>query len=140
MKEFSEILSNPRISVVMNGIDGFSGLFAMPTWRGSVICSHGAGWNHVSVSPFKKNYIPSWHDMVMIKNIFWDDEEAVIQIHPPKSQYVNNMDNCLHLWECYYREMVLPPSCLVGIREGQTNAELKEEIKKAYELAGEVYE
>ena len=139
MKEFKEILSNPRISLGMRGMDGFSGTIAMPTWIGSVICSHGAGWNHVSVSPFKKNYIPSWHDMTMIKDIFFNDEEAVIQIHPPKSQYVNNMDNCLHLWECYYREMVLPPSCLVGIREGQTNAELKEEIRKAYELAGEEF-
>ena len=140
MKDFAEIKANKRINVDMDGEDGFHGTISMPTWIGSVICSHGAGWNHVSVSPFKKNYIPSWHDMVMIKDIFFHDEEAVIQIHPPKSQYVNNMDNCLHLWECYYREMVLPPSCLVGIREGQTNAELKEEIKKAYELAGEVYE
>lgn len=140
MKEFKEILSNPRISVIMNGIDGFSGLIAMPTWRGSVICSKGGGWEHVSVSPEKLRVIPTWDDMCMLKDMFWNDDEDVIQIHPAKDQYVNNMPNCLHLWRCYYTDMILPPSCFVGVRKGQTKAELKEEIKKAYELAGEVYE
>ena len=56
----------------------------------------------------------------MIKDIFFKDDEAVIEIHPPNNKYVNNMPNCLHLWRCTYKEMVLPPSCLVGVREGQT--------------------
>ena len=67
-------------------------------------------------------------------------QEAVIQIFPAKSQYVNNVENCLHLWRCTYKETPLPPSCLVGLREGQTKAELMEEIKQAYEAAGEKYE
>ena len=78
--------------------------------------------------------------MSAAKDIFWNENEAVIQIHPPKSQYVNNVGNCLHLWRCYYRDMVLPPSCFVGYRPGQTRAELMEEVKAAYELAGEKFE
>lgn len=77
--------------------------------------------------------------MTKIKDWFWNDDEAVIQIHPQKDQYVNNVNNCLHLWRCTYKEMVLPPSCLVGIRKGQTQAELMKEIKEAYEIAGEKY-
>ena len=77
--------------------------------------------------------------MCKLKDIFFYEDEAVIQIHPPKDQYVNNVDNCLHLWRCTYKEMVLPPSVLVGIREGQTPEEVREEIKAAYEMAGEKY-
>ena len=101
--------------------------------------SKGAGWEHVSVAPTRRNVTPSWDEMCIIKDIFWNDDEAVIQIHPPKDQYVNNLGNCLHLWRCYYKDMVLPPSCMVGIRPGQTISEMRKEIKEAYELAGETY-
>ena len=56
------------------------------------------GWEHVSVSPYPVTVTPSWDDMCEIKDIFWDEEEAVLQIHPPRSKYVNMMTNCLHLW------------------------------------------
>lgn len=139
MKSFEEIKANQRITVEYEGMDGFRGIISMPTWIGSVICSKGGGWFHVSVAPFKKNVIPDWHAMCMIKDIFFNEDEAVIQVHPPKAEYVNNMENCLHLWQCYYKEMVLPPSCFVGIKEGQSSSELKKEIKEAYALAGEPY-
>lgn len=139
MKDIEEILKNPRISLQYRGDDGFKGIIAMPTWRGSVIFSYAGGWEHCSVSPSNRRITPSWDDMTMLKSIFWDDEEAVIQVHPPKSQYVNNLPNCLHLWRCYYAEMLLPPSCFVGIREGQTMKEMEEECRKAYALAGEEY-
>lgn len=139
MKTIEEILKNPRISLEKKGIDGFRGTITMPLWAGSVICSNGAGWEHVSVSPFKKRIMPTWDEMSLIKKIFWNDDEAVIQVHPPKDEYVNNMPNCLHLWRCTYRDMVLPPSCLVGLKEGQTPQEMMEEVKAAYALAGEVW-
>lgn len=43
--------------------------------------------------------IPTWDDMCVLKDIFFDDEEEVYQIHPKKSEYVNLSENCLHLWE-----------------------------------------
>ena len=140
MRELKEILDSHTISSVEMGKDGFRGVYTSYKWQGTIICSTGAGWEHVSVSPFKKNYIPTWNDMSQIKGIFWNDDEAVIQIHPPKEEYVNNMPNCLHLWRCSYKDMILPPSCLVGIRKGQTKEELIEEVKQAYELAGEKFD
>lgn len=137
MKTIEEILKNPRISLESKGIDGFRGIIAMPTWTGSIIVSHGAGWNHVSVSPFKLRIMPTYDDLIMIKNICWNEDEDVIHVFPKKSEYVNNVENCLHLWEAYYTPMVLPPSCLVGLKEGQTRQEMMEEVKAAYELAGE---
>lgn len=139
MKTFDEIMASGRIIVIQKGMDGFDGRIIFHMWEGTIRCSKGAGWEHVSVTPRKKNYTPSWDDMCRVKDVFWNDEEAVIQIHPPKSEYVNNVENCLHLWRCYYKDMVLPPSVLVGWKEGQTKEELKAEERKAYEMAGEKY-
>ena len=140
MKTIEEIKADHHIKVIKEDAEGFAGEIHLYKWSGTVICSTGAGWEHVSVAPFKKYYIPSWNDMCDIKDLFFNDDEAVIQIHPPKADYVNNLENCLHLWRCTYKEMVLPPSILVGVRRGQTKAEVMNEIKEAYEMAGEKYE
>lgn len=81
-----------------------------------VIASDGCGWQHVSVSfgPESKR-CPSWQVMCAVKELFWEPEDAVIQIHPPKSDYVNFHPGCLHLWRCTDgREQPLPPSIFVG--------------------------
>ena len=120
--------------------DGISGVIYMPSrWEGSIVVSNDAGWEHVSVAPRKKHIMPSWEDMCFIKNLFWNEDEAVIQIHPAKSEYVSNVPNCLHLWRCSYKEMVLPPKILVGINKRLSATEIEEEIKAAYALAGEEY-
>ena len=137
MKHINAIKTNTRLRIGEISEDGFDGEISLPLWRGTVICSTGAGWEHVSVSPYQHRVTPSWDDMCAIKDMFWEDDEAVIQIHPPKAEYVNNLRNCLHLWRCTYKEMVLPPSILVGIRKGQTRKEIAEEVIAAYKMAGE---
>lgn len=137
MKTFEQIAENFRILVERRSADGFQGIINLPKWHGTVVCSTGAGWEHVSVAPIKRRIVPSWDDMCMIKDIFWNKDEAVIQIHPPEEDYVNNVPNCLHLWRCSYKEMVLPPSVLVGIRKGQTQEEIKAELLEAFKIAGE---
>jgi len=71
-------------------------------------------WQHVSVS--YGNRTPSWKEMNFIKDLFWRDDETVIQLHPPKSEYVNNHSHCLHLWRNTRQEQILPPSILTGIK------------------------
>lgn len=61
-----------------------------------VIASDGEGWEHVSVS--LENRTPNWDEMVFIKDMFWDKRALVIQLHPPKSEYINNHPFCLHMW------------------------------------------
>jgi hypothetical protein len=80
-----------------------------------VISSDGAGWEHVSVSLNKKR-CPTWDEMCMIKDLFWDKDDCVIQYHPPKSEYVNNVSNCLHMWRPIGKELPIPPSILVGLK------------------------
>lgn len=78
-----------------------------------VQASDGADWEHVSVS-LNKNRCPTWEEMCMIKNLFWDEEDCVIQFHPPKSEYVNNHPYCLHLWRPINENIKTPPTNLVG--------------------------
>lgn len=106
MKTFEEIKAIKRIAWQKETDDGAAGIITMPSrWTGSIIVSTGAGWEHVSVCPYKKHIMP----------------------------------NCLHLWRCSYKEMVLPPDILVGINRSMSLAEFNAKIKEAYRLAGEEY-
>ena len=80
----------------------------------TVIASDGAGWEHVSVS--LPDRCPTWDEMCKIKNKFWCADDAVMQYHPPASEYVNNHPHCLHLWRKCGENPELPPSILVGIK------------------------
>jgi hypothetical protein len=70
------------------------------------------GWEHVSVS--LPTRCPTWEEMNNIKNLFWGEEETVIQFHPPKSEYVNRHQYTLHLWKNRNQEIILPDKILVG--------------------------
>lgn len=63
-----------------------------------VIAANGEGWEHVSVSIPTEKRCPTWEEMCYIKSMFWDDEDTVMQLHPPRSQWINDHDYCLHLW------------------------------------------
>lgn len=101
MKDYKEIVSNERLfNVGMAGI--FNTGFIKLTDAGtcSVLwCEDEYGWEHVSISPKKQTKIPTWQDMCQLKDIFFKDDEEALQLHPKKKEYVNVMDNCLHLWK-----------------------------------------
>ncbi len=99
------------------------GMFRIPGLNGNrpvkaMACDgEETGWEHVSVSlddGGKQDRCPSWSEMCAVKELFWNDDEAVIQFHPPKSEYVNQHAGCLHLWRCVNQSLPLPPSILVG--------------------------
>jgi len=62
----------------------------------TVIASDGIGFEHVSVS--RPDVTPTWEEMCFIKDMFWEDEDLVVQYCVPKDKYVNNHKHCLHLW------------------------------------------
>lgn len=97
-------------------LDGNNGVFRVPyrSYIFTVVASDGEGWEHVSVS--LPNRCPNWEEMCFIKDLFWDDNECVVQYHPPKSEYVNNHNYCLHLWKKVGHEFETPPSELVGVK------------------------
>jgi hypothetical protein len=97
--------------------DGFNGAFSLVIngLKIKVIASDGMGWQHVSVSIHNSTFTPSWDVMCKVKDLFWEPEDAVIQIHPPAKDYVNFHPGCLHLWRCTDgREQPLPHWIMVG--------------------------
>ena len=76
-----------------------------------VIASWGGGWDHVSVS--LKNRPPSWEEMQYVCRLFFDDDETVLQYHPPRHLHRNLHTNCLHLWRPQAAEVALPPLYMV---------------------------
>lgn len=97
---------------------GNNGAFFIPGPCGrelKVIASDGPDWEHVSVSLDKR--CPNWREMCCIKDMFWDDDEVVIQYHPAKSEYVNQHPNCLHMWRPIDVKIPTPPNILVGVKD-----------------------
>lgn len=94
--------------------DGNNGAFILVGPYGTLkaIASDGAGWEHVSVST--RDRVPTWQQMCWVKDLFWDAEDAVIQFHPPKSEYVNCHPYTLHLWRPVGIGFPRPPYILVG--------------------------
>jgi len=130
MKTTQEIAAIKKLQIVHLGADGGMGKLMLNKTKVSVIWSNGGGWEHVSISPYKKNYLPSWEDMCVLKDLFFRDDEVVVQYHPAKTEYVNNMKNCLHLWRPTRETMPTPPSTMVGIRDGQSVESVFEEARK----------
>ena len=74
------------------------------------VMSSGSGnseWEHVSVS--LRDRCPTWEEMCFVKNLFWHEEETVIQFHPKITKYVNKCKTCLHLWKKADHDHELPP-------------------------------
>jgi hypothetical protein len=98
--------------------DRLAGAFRLigPLSRELVVVSSGVdmqyGWEHVSVS--LKDRIPTWPEMCWVKDLFWGEEECVVQFHPPKSKYVNCHPYVLHLWKKVGQEWETPPELLIG--------------------------
>ena len=49
----------------------------------------------------------------MIRDMFFGEDERVMQFHPPKSEYINNHPYCLHLWKPVDTEIPHPPMICV---------------------------
>ena len=99
MKKQRELRRTPGLTVEKADIRGGYGRVEIGSWMGSVVWgADEQGWEHVSVSPFDRSVTPSWDDMCQLKDMFFEDEEMALQFHPKKSEYVNLMENCLHIW------------------------------------------
>jgi hypothetical protein len=98
------------------------GLFHIPksdTTRALKIIACGVvpetqGWEHVSVSMLSQpRSIPTWDEMCLVKRLFWEPEDCVVQFHPPASRYVNTNAGVLHPWRLAATPFPMPPIDLV---------------------------
>lgn len=91
---------------------------------------------YVSVGLYNENKkTPTWEEMCEVKEIFWEPEEEVHQIHPAESQYIHGVggvNNVLHLWrpeegwpwepkEVSYRSVDVAPVHKVQNEESETS-------------------
>ena len=114
MKTLKEIRQAKGFSIQQEGADGLCGflyLNGIKSKPATVIASWGGNWEHVSVS--FKDRTPTWEEMCRVKDTFWNDNECVVQFHPPKSEYVNVHQYCLHLWKKSGSEFETPPKAFV---------------------------
>ncbi len=91
-----------------------NGAFHIKLYSGMafIVASDGMGWEHVSVS--FKDHTPRWGDMCHVKDLFWHEEDCVVQYHPPKSLYKNLHEHCLHLWRPVGGELPIPSPEMVA--------------------------
>lgn len=64
-------------------------------------------WEHVSVS--LPDRCPIWEEMDRVKELFWQEDECVMQLHVPKKDHKNLFPYCLHLWKPLLSEIPRPP-------------------------------
>lgn len=112
--------------------DGNNGMFQLespePGWWLGLICSDGSEapteptwqWEHVSVQAYRgprgrQIRTPTWREMAFVKDQCWDAEDVVMQLHPRRSEYVNNHPHVLHLWRPKLVDIPTPPPILVGV-------------------------
>ena len=71
----------------------------------------GEPWEHVSVKARDKHLwrAPNWKEMCFVKDLFWTDEEWVLQFHPAKSEHVNTHPAVLHMWRLKTGAIPTPP-------------------------------
>ncbi|KLU61862.1 hypothetical protein CEB3_c17800 [Peptococcaceae bacterium CEB3] len=109
MKSLEEINRRREVMIQDTGEDGGWAFVYLPTRKkpSLVIFSWGGGWDHVSISNEKSSC--TWHEMALIKGIFFREDEYAVQYHPPKAQYANMRPYVLHLWRPQNEKLPVPP-------------------------------
>lgn len=92
------------------------GIFLVPSNGIHLSCVVSGGdlevrWEHVSVSSPKR--VPNWYEMQRVKELFWADDETVVQLHVPPDQHINLHPHTLHLWRPLDEVIPLPPQIAV---------------------------
>lgn len=107
-----------------NLITGNNGMFVMPHYKVNdyeirCMISDGLDWEHVSVTVAHKrkeaSRCPTWEEMCWVKDLFWNEDEVVIQYHPAKADYVSMHPYCLHLWKPIGMILPTPDPLMVGV-------------------------
>ena len=125
VKEFDK--GNEDFDLTQNGM--FMFVFNKKPY--SVLATNTWGWEHVSVScPYE---MPTWDVMEEVKRRFFKDEEFTVEYHPKKENYVNNVENCLHMWAPMREEMPYPDMKEIK----KSKPQLKE--KKAFMVDGKPF-
>lgn len=110
--------NNGAFIIIMRCIERYG--YIKPTVTLRVVVSDEESWDHVSVSvDVNPPRCPTWEEMNYIKDLFFRDDETVVQFHPKKEEYVNCHKYTLRLWRYQHKEHQLPPSWMIGPKTGE---------------------
>lgn len=71
----------------------------------------GLEWQYANVSlPKHRLKNPSWEEMQLVKSLFWEPNEVVVQFHAPSRDRMPELPGCLRLWKPTGLEMPTPPT------------------------------
>ena len=117
MKKLEEIRKTPNLFIDAEAEnDGMGGRYYDKQTGKFLhfIFSYQMGWEHLSVS--MPTRCPSWEQMCVMKDIFWNKDECCVEYHPREEDYVNNHPYCLHIWKPTDVDIPTPPTLLIGFR------------------------
>lgn len=93
-----------------------NGCFTIPIGysKCKIVADARDDWDHVNVvvkfgRDDSQYRIATKEEMIEIKEMFFEDSEPAIEIHPKKEDYVNIDEYMLHLWRPVNRVLPLPP-------------------------------
>lgn len=112
MKKIEEI-NHPLLKLIKLAEDVGAYSLMLGKNKFTIIASFRGEWDHVSVSNL--NRCPTWEEMSFIKDIFFKDDEAAVQYHPKKNDYINLHKYCLHMWRPQKEHIPTPNKYMVGI-------------------------
>ena len=122
MKNLNKVLEDDRILQVLRNVQNEKSdqvkLLVKSNYNNKIAAvkfTRALGWEHLSVC--FEDEVPSWNFMEEMKEMFWKDDEVCFQLHPKKSDYINNNEYCLHIWRSLEGEIKTPPTILVGFRD-----------------------
>ena len=140
MRDIKEIKQTAGLIIKKEKSNGFGGtycIFENKNGRAKLkqqlhfIFSWACGFEHLSVSTPTRT--PTWEEMCIMKDIFWQDDEECMQLHPKKENYIDNMKYCLHIWRPINQAIPMPPNIMVGLRPNHLKEDVAELIKFAKE-------
>lgn len=81
---------------------GFDGVYSSPSLRvifSAGVEEDGKRWKHVSVSR-ADHTIPSWLDLIEVRDVFLGREQLAIEVLPPRSEHYDARTGTevMHLW------------------------------------------
>jgi hypothetical protein len=140
MKEVNEILKDKRIQFIYRNTQTEKSIqlkllvnAKYNNKQAHVKFTSVLDWEHLSVS--FDDEIPTWDFMQEMKEMFWKDDEICYQLHPKKSEYINDNEYCLHIWRYIKEDVKTPPTIFIGFRNGHEEED-KRILKKIQEDMG----
>lgn len=85
-----------------------------PTWQDVLAYDPQTGTLTWLIKPSAKVAVGSIAGKIRKSDLFWNEDEWVVQYHPARAAHINVHPHCLHLWRSRKHEFPTPPTWLIA--------------------------